>query len=407
MTATDEAILGLTEYVPRLLPRDTVPDHVGQLLWRKYGSQVSVEVPSWKTNGQWQLTAQGWVGYIPLTRELGVLLQPKVELGNLFRMLEYAYRLDIRFPEGLVACRSLEEFYERLAKVLSLRVLDRGRKGFYRGYVPQAERLPYVRGRLDVRQAIRRPWDTKLHCHYEEHTADIEENQILAWTLSRIAHSGMCTERVLPTVRSAFRSLRGFASLQPWKAKHCVGRLYNRLNEDYHPMHALCRFFLEHSGPTHQMGDRAVLPFLVNMERLYELFVAEWLKAHLPGNLMLKVQERVDIGEADVLTFNIDLVLYDADTGESRCVLDTKYKAADGPGPADVTQVVAYAKMKGCNEAALVYPQSLSRPLAALVGDVQVRSMALSLEGDLEEAGQTFMRSLLECVQQPRDARDL
>lgn len=406
MTTGTRAILSLTEYVVRSFPRAAIPDHEGRLLWRNYRSQVSVEPPSWKTEDQWQLTSQGWVGYIPLTPELGVLLEPKVELGNLFRMLEYAYRLEsFEFLDGLVECASLEEFYERLANVLAKRVLDRARRGLYRDYVSETEQLPYVRGRIDVRQAIRAPWDVRLRCHYEDHTADIEENQILAWTLSRIAHSGTCTERVLPTVRSAFRSLRGFASLQPWKAKHCVGRLYNRLNEDYHPMHALCRFFLEHSGPTHQMGDRAVLPFLVNMERLYELFVAEWLKAHLPGNLMLKVQERVDIGEADVLTFNIDLVLYDADTGESRCVLDTKYKAADRPGPADVTQVVAYAKMKGCNDAVLIYPQSLSRPLAALVGDVQVRSMAFSLEGDLEEAGQTFMRSLLESTKHLDEAR--
>ena len=65
MTATDEPILELTEYVPRLLPRDSMPDHVGHLLWRKYGSQVSVEVPAWKTDGHWQLTAHGWVGSIP------------------------------------------------------------------------------------------------------------------------------------------------------------------------------------------------------------------------------------------------------------------------------------------------------------------------------------------------------
>ena len=54
----------------------------------------------------------------------------------------------------------------------------------------------------------------------------------------------------------------------PVGADRCVGRTYNRLNADYEPMHALCRFFLENSGPAHARGDRSMLPFLVNMPRL-------------------------------------------------------------------------------------------------------------------------------------------
>ena len=205
----------------------------------------------------------------------------------------------------------------------------------------------------------------------------------------------MCTERVLPTVRRAYRALRGLVSVQPCSPQDCVGRLYNRLNDDYHPLHALCRFFLEHSGPSHEVGDRTVLPFLVNMARLYELFVAEWLKAHLPSNVSLSIQEKVDVGEGDVLSFNIDLVLYDAETGKARCVLDTKYKAKEKPEPDDVAQVVAYAEMKRCSEAILVYPTPLPRPLDEWVGNIRVQSIPFSLKGDLEAAGQSFLRRLL------------
>lgn len=397
-TAQTKTILPLSEYIPQRFPRDAIPNDVGKVLWQDYDKQgrvVVVDFPSPKTDGQWQLTPQGWVGYIPLTPELGLALQPKVELGNLFRMLEYAYRIkSFRFLEGLVECQSLEEFYERLANVLARRVLDRGRKGFYRAYLPETERLPYVRGRLDVRQAIQTPWDIELRCHYEEHTADLEENQILAWTLQHIARSGMCTERVLPTVRCAYRALRGLVSVQPYGPRDCVGRLYNRLNDDYHPLHALCRFFLEHSGPSHEMGNQTVLPFLVNMENLYELFVAEWLKAHLPHNLLLKVQEKVDIGEGQGLRFKIDLVLLDAETGKTRCVLDTKYKAKEKPETNDVAQVVAYAEMKGCSEAVLIYPAPLSQPLDVFAGSIRVQSLTFSLKDDLEEAGQAFMQCL-------------
>lgn len=388
-------ILELEEYVPCLFDCEMVSEPLGETLWRKYGSQVAVDFPSPKTEGKWQLTSQGWVGYIPCTDELGVALRPKVELGNLFRMLEYAYRLEsFRFLEGLIDCKSLEEFYERLANVLARRVLDRARKGFYRAYLPESERLPFVRGRIDVSRMVQSPWDVKIQCHYEEHTADVEENQLLSWTLSRIAHSGMCTSHVLPTVRRAYRALRGMTSLKPFKPKDCIARLYNRLNTDYQPLHALCRFFLEHSGPSHELGDRKMLPFLVNMGRLYELFVAEWLKSHLPSNLLLKIQEKVDVGEGQTLSFKIDLVLYDAETGKAICVVDTKYKTPEHPGTEDVSKVVTYAEMKGCKEAILVYPTPLKRQLDAHFGEIRVRTIYFNLEGDLEAAGEDFKTQL-------------
>ena len=390
-------ILSLTEYTPLRFPPGFISTNLGEILWRKYSNQIAVDFPSPKTDGQWQLTSQGWVGFIPCTPDLGITLKPKVELGNLFRMLEYAYKLrSFQFLEGLVDCKSLEDFYERLANVLARRVLDRGRKGFYRTYLSETDNLPFIKGKVNVRQNIQKPWDVNILCHYEEHTADIEENQILSWTLSRIAKSGICTERVLPTVRKAYHALRGLVSAIPYKPRDCIGRLYNRLNDDYQTLHALCRFFLEHSGPSHEIGDRMMLPFLVNMERLYELFVAEWLKTHLPPTVMLKVQEKVDVGEGQGLTFKIDLVLYNAETGDALCVLDTKYKAKEKPETDDIAKVVTYAEMKGCVESILIYPVNLSVPLNEPFGKIQVKSMIFSLSGDLEEAGQAFIERLLD-----------
>jgi len=393
----EKIILELTEYIPSQFDRKVISETLGETLWRKYSHHVSVEFPSPKTDGKWQLTSQGWVGFIPCSDQLAMALRPKVELSNLFRMLEYAYRLEsFHFLDSLTYCNSLEEFYERLANVLAKRVLDRSRKGFYRAYLPESERLPFIRGRVNIRKYIQAPWDVKVHCHYEEHTPDISENQILSWTLFQIAHSGMCSSRVLPTVRKAFHSLRGLTSIKSFKPRDCIARLYNRLNDDYQPLHALCRFFLDHSGPSHDLGDRTMLPFLVNMARLYELFVSEWLKAHFPANLTLRIQEKVDVGEYETLTFKIDLVLYDSETGNALCVLDTKYKAKEKPETDDVAKVVTYAEMKGCQKAFLIYPAPLSIPYNGKFGKIQVKSMVFPLSGDIEKAGHIFMKSLLE-----------
>ncbi len=388
-------IVELTEYQLAEFPADAISAEVEEALFRDYADKIAVEAPSFKTGRKWRLTSLGWVGYIPLGPDSGLSLRPKVPIGNLFRMLEYAYRLtSFKFLDGTFDARTLEDFYEQLANVLAKRVLDRGRKGFYRAYMPETDRLPYIRGRMDVARAIRTPWDSNTQCHYHEHTADTEENRLLAWTLYTIARSGLCSDRVMSNVRQAYRQLAGLTTLEHFPARACSGRLYNRLNEDYRPLHALCRFFLENSGPHYEVGERTMLPFLVNMARLFELFVAEWMAQHVGPNWSLKAQDPVQIGEATGLYFNIDLVLLSQATNRPRMVLDTKYKAPVTPSTDDVAQMIAYAKIKGCHEAILVYPAPLARPLDAWVEDIRVRSVAFDLRHSLEASGAAFLESL-------------
>ena len=385
----------LKEYETRRFPRGEISEDLGMMIWQSYASQISIDEPSFKNGDQWCLTPNGWAGHIPLTPEFEISLLPKVDIKNLFGMLEYAYWVNsksLKFLDGLTGCDSLEDFYETLAKFLALRVLDRGRKGFFRSYQPRKDRIPYVRGRFDVRKSCQKPWVVKPECSYEEHTSDVEDNQILAWTLRRILQSGACTERSLPQVRRAYQSLRGLATPIPCDPQDCMSRLYNRLNEDYQPMHALCRFFLEHSGPSHRIGDRTMIPFMVDMARLYELFVAEWLKAKMPPDYLVRPHEEVVIDQGGRVRFNIDLVVYDRDSQKALFVLDTKYKATDHPGNDDISQVVTYATTKDCDEAVLIYPKPLNMDIR--IGKIRVRSLTFSLDGDLEEAGRIFLEDL-------------
>ena len=122
--------------------------------------QIDIDLPSFQTDYQWELTSLGYVGYLPITPDLTFALRPKVPLRNLFGMLEYAYRLDFKLFEGLVDCATLEEFYERLANVLAKRIIDRQRRGLHRHYVPRTERSGFIRGRLDLMDRVRR---SRLH----------------------------------------------------------------------------------------------------------------------------------------------------------------------------------------------------------------------------------------------------
>ena len=388
-------IIELREYQPLELPADALSEKEASLLEQEYPAKIQIDPPSFRNNHRWRLLSQGWVGFIPLTPNLAFHLQPKAPLRTLFGMWEYAYNLkSFRFLDGLTEVETLEEAYEQLANIFAKRVLNRARQGFYRSYVPRQEKLLYLRGRLDTHQVIRRPWDVRLPCQFEEHTADIEDNQILTYTLWRIAQSGICTERVLPLVRRAYRSLQGLTTFQPFSPASCINRRYHRLNQDYQPLHALSRFFLDHSGPTHQSGDRPISPFLVDMARLFEAFVAAWMEAHLPGDWLVQSQEALYFGKEHRQKFQIDLVLRRIGANAPTIVLDTKYKIPDEPATEDISQVVSYAEGLGSTEAVLVYPAPLKYPLDANIGKIHVRTVIFSLDDDLDKAGQAFLSSL-------------
>ncbi len=386
-----------TEYRPERYPPGAIPAEVPDVLHRRFRDQVSVRPPWHDTGDQWEFTPQGWVGTIPVTEGVTVSIRPKAALANVFQMWEYAYRLrGFKFLDGVVGCESLADFYQNLASIFSRRVLDRSRRGLYRAYLGRSDRLPYVSGRLDVRRMASMPWRVDLHCSFEEHTADVEENQLLCCTLSVVARSGLCSPAVLNTVRRAYRELLGCASPAPLPSSACVGRIYNRLNEDYEPLHGLCRFFLEHRSPHHDLGDRSMMPFLVDMARLYELFVAEWLRLHLPPELELKAQHAVHFGSGDELRFQIDLLILDRETRKPLFVLDTKYKVPDAPSAQDIHEVRSYAEALGCPEAVLVYPEPLPKARDVVVGKIRVRSLTFATGGDLEAAGRRFLHQVLE-----------
>jgi 5-methylcytosine-specific restriction enzyme subunit McrC len=135
-----------------------------------------------------------------------------------------------------------------------------------------------------------------------------------------------------------------------------------------------------------------MIPFLVDMAKLYELFVAEWLKAQKLPDFEVESHDKVAIGQDGRIKFDIDLVVYERYTQKALLVLDTKYKAPDHPGNTDISQVVTYATAKGCHEAILIYPKPLN--LDERVGKIRVRSLTFSLDGDLEEAGHKFLEDL-------------
>ncbi len=387
----------LSEYETITLPAAQLPTHVGEQLWRtldQNGKKLLVSFPSPKTENQWQLTAQGWVGQVQVPHQLTLTITPKVPIARLFQLWEMTYDLRLAdLAKGLTDVASVPEFFSLLAHILAQRVIRRGRQGFQQAYLPQTAVLPYVRGKLLPSALAHSSPTVQLACRYDAHTTDIPDNQMIAYTLHQIARSGQCSPTAQTAVRRAYHLLQPLVTIRPFQPIDCQNRSYSRLNQDYAILHALCRFFLEHTGPLLADGGHQLMPFLLNMAQLYERCVANWLQAHLPLPYRIKAQESTTLGSNAELRFQIDLTLY-GENGRPLAVLDTKYKTPDKPSQADISQVITYAKAKGCHHALLIYPQPLPHPLHLAIGDIQLHTLTFGLDEPLDSAGQKFIQQL-------------
>lgn len=388
-------IIELYEYEPCYLPKTWLSEEEASILFTTYRSQIQIDVPSLLNGHRWCLKSLGWIGHLPLTPTFSLSLQPKIKISNVFRMIEVAYGLEkFNFLDGLYSSKTVQELYEILSLALAKRILLRMRRGIYRTYQTFEDELPFVRGAVDYLAMSRRPSRIALPCNFEEHTADIEENRLIAWTLAKVLRSGLCTLRSLPVVRSAYQELLGFADPSPFSPDICLDRHYHRLNADYEGLHHLCYFLLSDYGPSHEWGEQKMIPFLINMNSLYERYVAEWLRLNLPPHYTLHIQDHYVFSTALNMSFKIDLVVSDVNTGKVCWVMDTKYKTnTNRPETDDLHQIVSYAAAKHSLNAVLIFPIQMPS-LTHQVGDIRIRTLTYAVDGDLDVNGKFFIESL-------------
>ena len=391
--ATEMAsIIELDEYETGWLPPSAMTAAEAAYLERMFAGNIKIRPPSYQTNERWEITPAGRVGLIPIKSGLTLHVRPKVPLVNLFRMLIGAYGLKEVFrSQDWVGIKSTADFYEYLILALIERIERRQRQGLYRTYILKEEERPAVVGRLSLNKMVRQPVRQGPLCVFEEHTLDNLHNQILAWTLSQIAQTGLCRQDLLIRLRRASRRLP--VTLRHPSPFDWNTLTYHRLNEDYRPIHGLCRLFLELTGPTRETGPDLLPPFLIDMSFLFERFVAGWLEDHLPDGFGLHIQEHIMLDNEARRAIVADLLVYDHN-GRPLCVLDTKYKIPRSVSWQDIYQVTFYAHARRCGEAILIYPAHLPRPVDGENGGVRFRAVAFPLDGDLNAGGNYFLAQL-------------
>lgn len=345
--------------------------------------------------GQWRITGRRRVGALRLGHgddAIDLYLDPKLPVENLLFLLSYVAG-DRHWRRSVVTTGTEAGLLPAVAGLfasMAARALD---GGVLHGYRAVRESLYAVRGRIDVSAQLRRGGlPLPVAVEYDEFTADISENQILAAAIARLA--GL--HGTPPATAAALRHLAGRlvdvsipvqgAPLPKWTP--------NRLNARYVPVLRLAQLILADAVPDLRYGDRvAVHGIVINMERLFESFLEiSLLDAAEQHGLRCVRQYPHHFDAARAIKIEPDISVYRPDA--LHCVVDAKYKTTDGipDDQADLYQVTAYCTALDLKTGHLVYANGPDAPVTHAVG---TGGMTVTVHGlDLSAAPAQILESV-------------
>jgi 5-methylcytosine-specific restriction enzyme subunit McrC len=304
--------------------------------------------------GIYCVTPRGHVGIL-VAPGCRLVIRPKIPVQNLYHLL------DATAPppatEDRAAVNAGGDLLDFLAAHLARLMTERSAAGLHRAYVEQVAQGPFLQGRLDVPQQMRsgHAAKDKVHCRYEEFTADVPCNQLPVATAELVLRSPLLGDAVRPALAAA---VRGFGGLRPIALgpEAFAAAPADRLTAAYRPLLELCQLLAESLSPSGAAGELACPAFLLDMERVFESYCTRGLSADFaarPGTYEVQEQPLHHAGGTSNLMMRPDWTLHRG--GRPFVVLDAKWKRSPLVR-ADVYQVLAYCATLGFPRGVLVYP---------------------------------------------------
>lgn len=311
---------------------------------------------------RYQVNPRQYVGHFSLGDKTVVVIHPKIPAANVFRMLAYVYapndselfkKADALYAHDTLLFEPLVEHFNQLVK-------KRVRKGLFQDYISRADNLRVFKGKLllanHIQQNVHRNVD-RVACHFYEQTYDVDDNQIVKWTLFRLPGK-LFSERTHREIGSNLHQFEPVGLLRPHRSVF-DRRHYHRLNEDYRPIHSLCKLFLEGFAISEQVGDVRFHGFVLDMNDLFERFVTQAFHRCSPTfSLSAKAQDlnTLSAPSSDFrVTFRPDIIIHNGD--QILTILDAKYKRITMQNH-DIYQMISYAIALKCPSTYLFYPIS-------------------------------------------------
>ena len=217
-------------------------------------------------------------------------------------------------------------------------------RGLLHGYRTEEEALYAVRGRIRFDEQIRRRFGIALpvEVRYDEFTDDIEENRLVKAAVARLGEMRLRSPQARRGLGWTAAMLEN-VSLAEYGPRDVPEVRFSRLNDHYRGVVGLSRLILRHSAFEARRGQVRATGFLMDMNTLFQEFVAAALRESL--GVSERVFREKDIGSLDEegkVNLRPDLTWWDGNT--CTFVGDAKYKTVseNGVPSADLYQLLAY-----------------------------------------------------------------
>lgn len=277
-------------------------------------------------------------------------------------------------------------------------------RGLRMDYVRVEDELPFLRGQLNLNAQLRQPPGKRHHFHvrHDVYGPDRPENRLLKLALERVRQSTQSPENWRMAQELSVRLYEVPASRQVAQDFRAWGT--DRLLAHYRAVKPWCELILHQHMPLAISGEHQGLSLLFPMEKLFERYVARWLRRALPPGVEMRAPARSQslCMHDGASIFRLEPDFFIAQGGQ-RWVLDTKWKllnAADRSGKyglsqSDFYQLYAYGQkyMGGAGCMALIYPQTeqFPKPLEPFHFDARLSLRVLPFMLEAEQDAEALL----------------
>jgi 5-methylcytosine-specific restriction enzyme subunit McrC len=275
-------------------------------------------------------------------------------------MLAYIYAPEHPDPfrDADVLYASDQLLFEPLVDLFNALVAKRVRRGLYQSYLEHQDNLSVFKGRLSVQHHLNLNLARPDHafCRYSQRTHDIEDNQIIKWTLRVLLSVFPWSTKTIQSLRANFHQFEAVSLIRPARSAF-RDRHYHRLNEDYRLLHDLCWLFLEKKSISERAGAIGFRGFLLDMNELFEQFISTAFQVAGQKTRLAVVSQASAYLSLYPVRIRPDITIRAGNIVV--VIVDAKYKRRfdvyDNP---DVYQMLAYATALKCPRTLLVFPTS-------------------------------------------------
>ncbi len=269
-------------------------------------------------------------------------------------------------------------WFDLLIRFFAKELLAQIQQGIHQDYIRREAFLPYIRGRWNIGgQFVHKPNLLEgLDVSFDDYLPDTLLNRVFRYVIAELQRVTRDPQnrQMLADLQAWLYSVELPARIEPSELEQVQ---FNRLNERFAKAFELARLLLENKTTALQIGKQRAYAFLLDMDRLFEKFVAAILQRYsrsiLPESwqhLSVELQggkekqyliELPNQPENPLVPLKPDILL--KSSTHTTLIIDTKNKELpqekpyQGVSEGDMYQMLAYATCFQCPNVLLLYPR--------------------------------------------------